>query len=102
MCLICTCVVTDGLTEAPCRAHVDLASVEVRFQDLSVNAEVAVGARGEPNVLNFYRNMLDVGLRLRTTTHVHPQPMATSLSPAHCCTPGLCVYPMHSGTSSRS
>ena len=38
----------------------DLASVEVRFEDLSVNVEVAVGARGEPTVLNFFRNMLEV------------------------------------------
>ncbi|DBA91179.1 hypothetical protein WJX77_009037 [Trebouxia sp. C0004] len=41
------------------RAHVDLASVEVRFQNLSVNAEVAVGARGEPTVLNAYRNKFE-------------------------------------------
>lgn len=43
-----------------CRAHVDLASVEVRFQNLSVSAEVAVGARGEPTVLNAYRNQFEV------------------------------------------
>lgn len=42
------------------RAQVDLASVEVRFQHLSVNAEVAVGARGEPTVLNSYRNKFEV------------------------------------------
>ncbi|DBB15923.1 TPA: hypothetical protein ACH3X3_003297 [Trebouxia sp. C0006] len=41
------------------RAHVDLATVEVRFNNLSVNAEVAVGARGEPTVLNAYRNKLE-------------------------------------------
>ncbi|KAL0019151.1 hypothetical protein WJX77_009596 [Trebouxia sp. C0004] len=41
------------------RAHVDLAGVEVRFQNLSVNAEVAVGARGEPTVLNAYRNKFE-------------------------------------------
>ncbi len=43
-----------------CRAHVDLASVEVRFKHLSVNAEVAVGARGEPTVWNAYRNQFEV------------------------------------------
>ncbi len=43
-----------------CRAHVDLASVEVRFKHLSVSAEVAVGARGEPTVWNAYRNQFEV------------------------------------------
>ena len=42
------------------RANVDLASVEVRFKNLSVSAEVAVGARGEPTVLNAYRNKFEV------------------------------------------
>ncbi|KAL0018676.1 hypothetical protein WJX77_002041 [Trebouxia sp. C0004] len=41
------------------KANVDLASVEVRFKNLSVSAEVAVGARGEPTVLNAYRNQLE-------------------------------------------
>ena len=43
-----------------CRAQVDLASVEVRFENLSVDADVAVGARGEPTVLNAFRNSLEV------------------------------------------
>ncbi|KAL3134216.1 hypothetical protein ABBQ38_006651 [Trebouxia sp. C0009 RCD-2024] len=42
------------------RAHVSLASVEVRFKDLSVSTEVAVGARGEPTVLNAFRNKFEV------------------------------------------
>ena len=54
----------------------DLASVEVRFQGLSVNADVAVGARGEPIVVYFYSNMLDVGLRLQTERHMHKQALA--------------------------
>ena len=48
------------------RAHVDLASVEVRFDHLSINAEVAVGARGEPTVLNAYRNKFEVPLPVST------------------------------------
>lgn len=44
-----------------CRAGIDLASVEVRFQNLSIDADIAVGARGEPTVLNAYRNKLEVG-----------------------------------------
>ncbi|KAL3140482.1 hypothetical protein ABBQ38_004739 [Trebouxia sp. C0009 RCD-2024] len=45
------------------KAHVDLASVEVRFKNLSVSAEVAVGARGEPTVLNAYRNQFEALLQ---------------------------------------
>ena len=43
-----------------CRAQIDVASVEVRFNHLSISAEVAVGARGEPTVLNAYRNQFEV------------------------------------------
>lgn len=43
-----------------CRAEIDLASVEVRFQNLSTDADIAVGSRGEPTVLNAYRNKLEV------------------------------------------
>lgn len=42
------------------RAEIDLASVEVRFEDLSIDADIAVGARGEPTVLNAYRNKFEV------------------------------------------
>ena len=42
------------------RAEIDLASVEVRFENLSIDADIAVGARGEPTVLNAYRNKLEV------------------------------------------
>lgn len=44
------------------RAEIDLASVEVRFENLSIDADIAVGARGEPTVLNAYRNKLEVCL----------------------------------------
>ena len=44
----------------PHRAEIDLASVEVRFENLSIDADIAVGARGEPTVLNAYRNKLEV------------------------------------------
>lgn len=47
-----------------CRAGIDLASVEVRFQNLSIDADIAVGARGEPTVLNAYRNKLEVNASL--------------------------------------
>ena len=50
---------THSLT-GMCRAEIDLASVEVRFQNLSIDADIAVGSRGEPTVLNAYRNKLEV------------------------------------------
>jgi len=56
---------------ATCRAQIDLASVEVRFQNLSIDADIAVGARGEPTVLNSYRNTLEV------TTYVTVKPCST-------------------------
>lgn len=59
----CICVTIVSLRQtqgAWCRAHVSLASVEVRFKDLSVSTEVAVGARGEPTVLNAFRNKFEV------------------------------------------
>ena len=43
------------------RAQIELASVQVRFQNLSIDADIAVGARGEPTVLNAYRNTVEVG-----------------------------------------
>ena len=43
-----------------CRAHVNLASVEVRIKHLSISTEVAVGARGEPTVLNAFRNKFEI------------------------------------------
>lgn len=52
-----------------CRAGVDLASVEVRLQNLSIDADIAVGARGEPTVLNAYRNKLEVGHFLGCSNH---------------------------------
>ena len=50
-----------------CRAQIDVASVEVRFKNLSVSAEVAVGARGEPTVLNAYRNQFEVAMAVHCT-----------------------------------
>ena len=41
-----------------CRANIPLAQVEVRFQDLSVDADIAVGSSGLPSVYNTYKNTL--------------------------------------------
>lgn len=38
--------------------------VQVRFQDLTVYANIHVGSRATPTVLNSYRNAVEVSLRL--------------------------------------
>ena len=38
------------------------SSVEVRFEDLRVEAKVFVGARALPTVLNSYRNFFEVSV----------------------------------------
>lgn len=43
-----------------CRVGVQQPCVEVRFEDLSVNADVYVGSRALPSLTNFTRNMLEV------------------------------------------
>lgn len=64
-----------------CRAQIDLASVQVRFQNLCVDADIAVGARGEPTVLNSYRNTLEV-------SHIRSRHICTNTS----CEMHLVVY----------
>ena len=56
------------------RAEIDLASVEVRFEDLSIDADIAVGARGEPTVLNAYRNKFEVSSLSSPLKHLVQQP----------------------------
>ncbi len=43
-----------------CRAGIDLATVEVRMDKLTVQADIAVGSRGNPTVTNTLRNMAEV------------------------------------------
>ena len=43
-----------------CRAGIDLATVEVRMEKLTVQADIAVGSRGNPTVTNTLRNMAEV------------------------------------------
>ena len=42
------------------RVGVQQPTVEVRFEDLNVEAEVFVGNRGLPTVINSYRNFVQV------------------------------------------
>lgn len=44
------------------RAGIDLATVEVRMNQLKVEANIAVGSRGNPTVTNTLLNMADVRL----------------------------------------
>ena len=43
-----------------CRAGIDLATVEVRMDKLKVEADIAVGSRGNPSVTNTMRNLAEV------------------------------------------
>ena len=45
---------------AMCRAGIDLATVEVRMDKLKVEANIAVGSRGNPTVTNTLLNMAEV------------------------------------------
>ena len=49
-----------ALSALCCRVGIELASVEVRYENLNVESSVYVGSRALPTVLNSYRNVLDV------------------------------------------
>ena len=45
-----------------CRVGIVPSSVEVRFENLHIQAKVFVGARALPSVLNSYRNFFEVSM----------------------------------------
>ena len=45
------------------RVGIQMSKVEVRFEDLRVDADVHVGGRAMPTVLNSVRNFVEVGMR---------------------------------------
>lgn len=45
-----------------CRVGIAPSTVEVRFQDLHIQAKVFVGARALPSVINSYRNFFEVSM----------------------------------------
>ena len=47
-------------THDSCRAGIDLATVEVRMDQLKLDANIAVGSRGNPTVTNTLLNMAEV------------------------------------------
>ncbi len=46
-----------------CRVGIAPSTVEVRFEDLHIQAKVFVGARALPSVLNSYRNFFEVSVQ---------------------------------------
>ena len=49
---------------ACCRVGIEMSRVEVRFEDLRIDADVFVGGRAMPTVLNSVRNFVEVRSRL--------------------------------------
>jgi len=43
-----------------CRVGMDTATVQVRMDNLKIEADIAVGSRGNPSVTNTFRNMAEV------------------------------------------
>ena len=43
-----------------CRVGMDTATVQVRMDNLKIEADIAVGSRGNPTVTNTFRNMAEV------------------------------------------
>jgi hypothetical protein len=43
-----------------CRVGIELPTIEVRYENLNVEAEAYVGSRGLPTILNTYANVLEV------------------------------------------
>ena len=51
-----------------CRVGIAPSTVEVRFQDLHIQAKVFVGARALPSVLNSYRNFFEVSVQQQSAS----------------------------------
>ena len=47
-----------------CRVGIQLPSVEVRFQDLTVEAQAEAAGRELPSIFNSYRNWVEVSPRM--------------------------------------
>ena len=45
----------------PCRVGIKMSAVEVRFEHLSIDADVRVGGRALPTVFNTFLNFVEVG-----------------------------------------
>ena len=60
----CSCqkTLSDTRNCVTCRVGVDMPTVEVRCENLTMEAKVTVGSRALPTVLNSYRNFFEVGL----------------------------------------
>ena len=57
--------IAEALTSSvTCRVGMEIPSVEVRFENLTVESSVFVGSRALPSVLNAYRNFVEVCLAI--------------------------------------
>lgn len=45
-----------------CRVGIELSTVEVRLDNLKIEADIAVGSRGNPTVTNAFRNLAEASL----------------------------------------
>jgi hypothetical protein len=72
---ICRCPLAAPLVAAVCRAGVELSKVEVKFTDLNISADVLVGSRAMPTVLNAFVNkpleLLTAAKVLHSERHHH-------------------------------
>lgn len=50
----------DMLLSVCCRVGIDLPTVEVRFENVKIEAEAYVGSRALPTFLNFFINIAEV------------------------------------------
>ena len=62
-----------------CRVGIDIPTVEVRCENLTMEAKVTVGSRALPTVLNSYRNFFEVSLLALSTTQAMPRVCLTHL-----------------------
>lgn len=60
--LICGlfCLTPSCLSNSQCRVGLDMPTIEVRFEHLSIDAETYIGGRALPTMFNFSVNMLEV------------------------------------------
>ena len=53
-----------------CRVGIDLPTVEVRFENVKIEAEAYVGSRALPTFLNFFINIAEVCVRFSNLVQI--------------------------------
>lgn len=54
-----------------CRVGIDLPTIEVRYENLNIEADAYVGSRGLPTFINFMTNYLEVLKKIRFFIIIH-------------------------------